>query len=103
MQYTAFGLGQLRIHKLLAIPQVIRKHSQKDKVLTVSLFMRIFVTIVVVIIVIVTNVLAQYSEWTVGSLSSVTCAPMFMQFTGCHQLIQGFYWPENAIDWLRKC
>ena len=46
---------------------------------------------------------AQYSEWTVGSLSSVTCAPMFMQFTGCHQPVQGFYWPENAIDWLRKC
>ena len=45
----------------------------------------------------------QYSEWTVGSLSSVTCAPMFMQFTGCHQPFQGFYWPENAIDWLRKC
>ena len=45
----------------------------------------------------------QYSEWTVGSLSSVTCAPMFMQFTGCHQPVQGFYWPENAIDWLRKC
>ena len=46
---------------------------------------------------------AQYSEWTVGPLSSVTCAPMFMQFTGCHQPVQGFYWPENAIDWLRKC
>ena len=45
----------------------------------------------------------QYSEWTVEPLSSVTCAPMFMQFTGCHQLVQGFYWPENAIDWLRKC
>ena len=46
---------------------------------------------------------AQYSEWTVGSLSSVTCAPMFMQFTGSHQPVQGFYCPENAIDWLRKC
>ena len=23
--------------------------------------------------------------------------------TGCHQPVQGFYWPENAIDWLRKC
>ena len=45
----------------------------------------------------------QYSEWTVGPLSSVTCAPMFMQFTGCHQPVQGFYWSENAIDWLRKC
>ena len=45
----------------------------------------------------------QYSEWTVGSFSSVTCAPIFMQFTGCHQPVQGFYWPENAIDWLRKC
>ena len=44
----------------------------------------------------------QYSEWTVGPLSSVTCAPMFMQLTGCHQPVQGFYWPENAIDWLRK-
>ena len=31
------------------------------------------------------NTEAQYSEWTVGSLSSVTCGPMFMQFTGCHQ------------------
>ena len=47
--------------------------------------------------------LAQYSECTVGPLSSVTCSPMFMQFTGCHQPVQGFYWPENAIDWLRKC
>ena len=28
--------------------------------------------------------------------------PMFMQFTGCHQPFQGFYWPENAIDWLKK-
>ena len=46
---------------------------------------------------------SQYSEWTVGPLSSVTCAPMFMQFTGCQQPVQGFYWPENAIDWLRKC
>ena len=45
----------------------------------------------------------QYSESTVGPLSSVTCAPMFMQFTGCHQPVQGFYWPENAIDWLRQC
>ena len=42
--------------------------------------------------------IAQYSEWTVGSLSSVTCPPMFMQFTGCHQPLQSFYWPENAID-----
>ena len=25
----------------------------------------------------------QYSEWTVGPLSSATCIPMFMQFTGC--------------------
>ena len=47
---------------------------------------------------------SQYSEWTVGPLGSVTCAPMFMQFTGCHQPVQGFYWPENAIaNWLRKC
>ena len=45
----------------------------------------------------------QYSEWTVGPLSSVTCPPMFMQFTGCHQPVQGFYWLENAIDWLGKC
>ena len=45
----------------------------------------------------------QYSESTVGPLSNVTCSPMFMQFTGCHQPVQGFYWPENAIDWLRKC
>ena len=49
------------------------------------------------------NIWPQYGEWTVGSLSSVTCAPMFMQFTGCHQPVQGFYWPENAIDWLRQC
>ena len=34
---------------------------------------------------------AQYSKWTVGPLISVTCAPMFMQFTGCHQPVQGFY------------
>ena len=26
----------------------------------------------------------RYSEWTVGPLSSATCPPMFMQFTGCH-------------------
>ena len=51
----------------------------------------------------VRKVLAQYIEWTVGPLSSVTCALMFMQFTGCHQPVQDFYWPENAIDWLRKC
>ena len=43
------------------------------------------------------------SEWTVGPLSSATCPPMFIQFTGCHQLVQRFYWPENAIDWLREC
>ena len=43
------------------------------------------------------SILSQYSEWTVGPLSSVTCALMFMQFTGFHQPIQGFYWPENAI------
>ena len=23
---------------------------------------------------------------------------MFMQFTGCHQPVQDFYWPENAIN-----
>ena len=28
--------------------------------------------------------------------------PMFMQFTGCHQPVQRFYWPTNAIDWLRE-
>ena len=32
---------------------------------------------------------------------NMICAPMFMQITGCHQPVQGFYWPENAIDWLR--
>ena len=21
--------------------------------------------------------------------------------SGCHKLVQRFYWPENAIDWLR--
>ena len=26
---------------------------------------------------------------------------MFMQFTGCHHPVERFYWPENAIDWLR--
>ena len=45
---------------------------------------------------------SQYSKWTVGPLSSVTCPLMFMQFTGCHQPVQGFYWPENAIDWLKN-
>ena len=29
-------------------------------------------------------------------------SPMFMQFTGCHQPVQGFYWPENAIDRLMR-
>ena len=33
-----------------------------------------------------------------GPLSSATCLPMFMQFTGCHQPVQHSYWPENAID-----
>ena len=45
----------------------------------------------------------QYSEWIVGPLSSATFTLMFMQFTGCHQPVQRFYWPENAIDWLKKC
>ena len=45
----------------------------------------------------------QYSEWAVGPLSNATCLPMFMQFTGGHQPVQRFYWPENAIDWLREC
>ena len=44
---------------------------------------------------------SQYSEWTEGPLSSTTCSPMFMQFTGCQQPVQHSYWPENAIDWLR--
>ena len=43
-------------------------------------------------------VAAQYSEQTVGPLNSATCFPMFMQFTGCDQPVQRFYWPENAID-----
>ena len=30
----------------------------------------------------------QYSEWTVGPLSSATCSPMFMQFTDCYQPVQ---------------
>ena len=48
--------------------------------------------------------LPQYSAWTVGPLSSVTCAPRFMQcLLAADQPVQGFYWPENAIDWLRKC
>ena len=42
--------------------------------------------------------IAQYSEWTVGQLSSATYSPMIMQFTGCHQAVLRFYWPENAID-----
>ena len=46
---------------------------------------------------------AQYSEWTAGPLSSATCSVMFMQFTGCHEPVRRYYWPENAIDWLRKC
>ena len=29
----------------------------------------------------------QYSEWTVGPLSSAKFPPMFMQFTGRHQLV----------------
>ena len=40
----------------------------------------------------------QYSKWTVGPLSSATCAPKFMQFTGCQQPVQGFYWSENAVE-----
>ena len=43
------------------------------------------------------------SEQTVGPLSNATCAPMFMQFTGCHQPVLRFYWLENAVDWLREC
>ena len=37
--------------------------------------------------------LTQYSEWTVGPLSSETRRPIIMQFTGCyHQApAQGFY------------
>ena len=44
----------------------------------------------------------QYSEWTVGPRTCATCAPMFMQFSGYHRPVQAFYWPENAIDWLRE-
>ena len=36
------------------------------------------------------------SKWTVRPLSSVTCAPKFIQFTGSHQPAQGFYWPEKC-------
>ena len=47
---------------------------------------------------------SQYSEWTDnGPLSSATCSAMILQFTGCHQPVLRFYWPENAIDWLREC
>ena len=45
----------------------------------------------------------QYSEWTVGPFSSAMCSPMFMQFTGRHEPVRHYYWPENAIDWLREC
>ena len=34
------------------------------------------------------------------ALSSATWRPMFMQFTGCHQLVQRSYRPENANDWM---
>ena len=46
----------------------------------------------------------NYIKTCVGPLSSdcsVTCSRMFVQFTGCEQPVQRFYWPENAIDWLR--
>ena len=44
---------------------------------------------------------AQYSDWTVGPLSSATCTPMFMQFIGCEQpAVQHSYWSKNAVDWL---
>ena len=49
------------------------------------------------------SAVAQYSEWTVGPFSCATCPPMFMQFTGCHQPVRCFYWPESAINWLRQC
>ena len=42
----------------------------------------------------------QYSEWTVGPLSSAACRPIFMQFIGCDQPIQPSYWPENRIECL---
>ena len=45
----------------------------------------------------------QYSEWTVGPLSSATCPSLFMQFSGCHQPVQRFYWSENPIDWVGEC
>ena len=43
---------------------------------------------------------AQHGERTVGPLSSATRRSIIMQFTGFHQSVQRFYWPENAIDWL---
>ena len=43
----------------------------------------------------------QYREWTVGPLSIATCPPIYMQFIGCEQPVKRFYWPENAIVWLR--
>ena len=45
----------------------------------------------------------QYSEWAVVPLSSATCPPMSLQFTSCHQPVQGCYLLENGIDWLREC
>ena len=42
---------------------------------------------------------AQYSEWTVGLLSSAKCR-IIMRFTDCHRHVQSSYWLENAIDWL---
>ena len=52
--------------------------------------------------VIFVTVKSQYSKWTVGPLSRATSSPMFVQFTGCHKLVQHYYWPESAIDWLRE-
>ena len=43
----------------------------------------------------------EYSEWTVGLLSSKMCRRIFNQFTGCDDKpVQCSYWPENGIDWL---
>ena len=48
--------------------------------------------------------LPQYSElWTAGPLTSATCPPIFIQFTGCEQPVKRFYWTENAIAWTHKC
>ena len=52
--------------------------------------------------IIVTRHVSQICQWTIGPLSSATCPRMFMQFTGCHQPVQRFYWSGNTIDCLEN-